>query len=293
MSASKRMKLSNAASLEESTSSTIVRFYDPAVKAKDALSRTHAQILGWSDDQLEHSHNYIQMLFPLPEGSPFNWSAPIVDLETFKAFRARSELRQGLRESFERMLSFYGFAVSLPEPETRSVEGNKELEHAAPQSASTSTTATEEQSKEDPRDAQNLASTADIASEETPQNTLETTTADAPAEEAAPVNARYSIVRGPNWRKASMNWCGFSDHNHLRITRIIRCLRVLGLQHESQAFFAALKRVAEDPKIRISNRSVQYWTRAAELPLYIPPGAGEDECEWLKEWEDEQQPSED
>ena len=109
-----------------------------------------------------------------------------------------------------------------------------------------------------------------------------------PADQAD-LEARAAAVLAANWRTASKNWAGYMDHNHLRITRIIRCLRVLGLQRESKAFFAALKRVAEDAKIRISNRSVEYWTRAAELPLHIPPSEGDDECEWLKEWASEQQ----
>jgi hypothetical protein len=50
----------------------IVRFYDPDVKARDAFARTQEQILSWTDSKLESSHNYIQVLFPLPEGSPFN-----------------------------------------------------------------------------------------------------------------------------------------------------------------------------------------------------------------------------
>ena len=287
MSTSKRMKLSNTAPREESTGSAIVRFYDPAIQAKDALGRTHEQILSWSNDKLEHSHNYIQMLFPLPEGSPFNWSAPIIDYETMKAFRARSELRQGLRESFERMLTFYGYAVSLqPEPGSESTCKGKDSEQAPTEQISTSTTAAVEHSGGDSQDTQTPPAATDEA---VPKKDSEAAATDASSVETALANGKYHITRGPNWRTASKNWAGYMDHNHLRITRIIRCLRVLGLQHESEAFFAALKGVAEDPKIRISNRSVEYWTRAAELPLHIPPSTGDDECEWLKEWESEQQ----
>ena len=283
----KRMKLSNAAPREDSTGSAIVRFYDPAIQAKDALGRTHEQILAWSNEKLEHSHNYIQMLFPLPEGSPFNWSAPIIDYETMKAFRARSELRQSLRESFERMMTFYGFAVSLQSKSgTRSTDKGKDSEQASAEKTSTSTTAAVEHSEKDSQDTQTPPTTTDEAVLEKDSEAAAT---DAPSVETAPANDMYQIVRGPNWRTASKNWAGYMDHNHLRITRIIRCLRVLGLQRESEAFFAALKCVAEDPKIRISNRSVEYWTRAAELPLHIPPSEGDEECEWLKEWESEQQ----
>jgi hypothetical protein len=53
-------------------SQLILRFYDPDVHAKDALGRQLDEILAWPDSKLESSHNYIQMLFPLPEGSPYN-----------------------------------------------------------------------------------------------------------------------------------------------------------------------------------------------------------------------------
>jgi len=53
-------------------SQLIIRFYDPDVRAKDALGRQLDEILAWPDSRLEASHNYIQMLFPLPEGSPYN-----------------------------------------------------------------------------------------------------------------------------------------------------------------------------------------------------------------------------
>jgi hypothetical protein len=55
-----------------STSQAIVRFYDSDLKEKDAFGRTQEEILSWNDTKLEASHNYIQMLFPLPEGSPYN-----------------------------------------------------------------------------------------------------------------------------------------------------------------------------------------------------------------------------
>jgi hypothetical protein len=71
-----QMGLSQASKADQSSaaakSQLIVRFYDPDVRAKDALGRQHDEILAWPDSKLESLHNYIQMLFPLPEGSPFN-----------------------------------------------------------------------------------------------------------------------------------------------------------------------------------------------------------------------------
>jgi hypothetical protein len=72
----RQMGLTKASKAEQASahqkSQIIIRFYDPSVYAKDALNRQLHEILAWPDSQLERSHNFIQMLFPLPEGSPFN-----------------------------------------------------------------------------------------------------------------------------------------------------------------------------------------------------------------------------
>jgi hypothetical protein len=79
------------------------------------------------------------------------------------------------------------------------------------------------------------------------------------------------------------------SHNHLRITRIIRCLRILGLEKEAQAFYRALKNVCAEG--RISRTSEMYWTRAAKRPLNIPPDMDDEDMDervgkpFLREWE--------
>lgn len=196
----------------------IVRFYDPNVQAKDRRGRTRSSILAWSDDELEYHHDYIQLLFPLPEGSPFNPSAPVIDEATFNAFRARLELQTQLRASLKRMLHFYGFQFAS---ETASGGGAQELQ----------------------------------------------------------------VVNGPNYPEASRNWVRRFNHNHLRITRILRSLRVLGLENEALELFKALKRVYE--KGKIGQKSMMFWTRAIERPLYLAPEDEDDEggCQFLYEFE--------
>jgi hypothetical protein len=92
----------------------IIRFYDPEIRARDALGRTLDDILAWDDMMLENSHNYIQMLFPLPEGSIFNMQAPVVPREVMEAFLHLSDLRGQVKRSWLRMLEFYGFMVEEP-----------------------------------------------------------------------------------------------------------------------------------------------------------------------------------
>ncbi|KAF1364513.1 hypothetical protein EJ07DRAFT_100101 [Lizonia empirigonia] len=253
---------------KQSSGLAIVRFYDPDVQAKDSRGRTQEQILAWNNSQLENSHNYIQMLFPLPEGSPYNWEAPVIDLEAMEAFRARSELRQRLRMSFKRMLTFYGFITSI-HPEESEEKQETEESHVPPATSGVDAVA---------HDTNTLTNTT-----ETPSNLAERPKSSSTSQ-ASPFE--YLVVCGPNWRKASRNWCVRFDHNHLRITRILRCLRVLGLQTECDAFFTALKDVYNDPSVSISERTMEFWTRAVERPLYIAPD--NDEVEWLKMWEAEQ-----
>ncbi|KAI8932615.1 hypothetical protein NX059_010114 [Plenodomus lindquistii] len=238
----------------------IIRFYDQDVQAKDSHDRTLEELLSWNDTQLERSHNYIQMLFPLPEGSPYNWSAPVVTREVFDAFRSRSELRDRMRVSFERMLDFYGFTVSR---ESAAVLDSQQ------------------------GDSEKGAGAKDVATQSMSVASADSTsTSPEDDDTSGPSAANYTIVRGPKWRNHSTNWCVRFDHNHLRITRMLRCLRVMGLQTECDAFFKALQQVVTDPAIPISDRSMMYWTHAVQRPLYQAPD--DDTCDWLKEWEAEQ-----
>jgi hypothetical protein len=306
MSSSKRFKFPGMTSTKPtgtaSNTPLIVRFYDADIQARDAHGRTQKDILAWPDSKLESCHNYIQMLFPVPEGSAFNWEAPIIDREVMDTFHARSDLRSQLRRSFERMLDFYGFEVTVQGEQKEAAEeeqakaqvedgsdkaGKIETEGAAgAEMTETATEATEN-------------SSADVASSSSVPKVIKQDSAakasEIPAQakssllpgatsEAAPFT--YHIIRAEHWRKNFRNWAVRFDHNHLRITRILRCLRILGLQKECEAFFAALKTVFEDPAINISERSMMYWTRAVTRPLYIAPD--DDRIEWLKEWEEEQ-----
>ncbi|KAL8702962.1 MAG: hypothetical protein Q9201_003866 [Fulgogasparrea decipioides] len=183
-----------------------VRFYDSTDGCRDSRGRTLSTILSWPDSRLEFCHAYIQNLFPLPESSPFNPSAPIIDKVTFTTFRSSPELRNRLSNSLRKMTLFYGFSW-----------GNENGK-------------------------------VDIA----PNN--------------------HDTV----FKKASKNWLMPFNHNHLRITRIIRSCRVLGLEDDAQAFYAAFLNVAKQRPGVISQRSLMYWQRAAERPLYLAPEDDED-----------------
>lgn len=172
----------------------ILAFYGG--EGADHLGRTRSEITGWSDQRLEYTHDYIQWLFPLTEGSAVNPYAPVLDPETIAEFRARPDLRNRLLESFDCMLAFYGL--------NRSGAGAPEVSLAG------------------------------------------------------------------NFAERARNWLTAHNHNHLRITRILKCLRLLGLEAESRAFFDCLSGIygAETGSghPRITEESFRFWRAAAGIP---------------------------
>ncbi|EME84152.1 uncharacterized protein MYCFIDRAFT_195285 [Pseudocercospora fijiensis CIRAD86] len=193
------------------TTPSIVRFYGPE-KAKDSEGRTLDNILQFNDRALEYHHDYIQVLFPLPERSPINPHAPIITKAVRDAFAQDEDLREQLFTAFKRMADFYAFDLT----------GTKDVPKISP--------------------------------------------------------------KADNFKKlASNSWLTSMDHNHLRITRIIRCLRVLGLEPVARGFYEALKKYEEG---RVSRRSLMYWQRAAERPLHLPPDESNDDAAgvaWLRD----------
>ncbi|KAL1801044.1 hypothetical protein ACET3X_001386 [Alternaria dauci] len=291
----------------------IIRFYDPDVYAKDALNRQLHQILAWTDQRLESSHNYIQILFPLPEGSPFNMEAPVINLEVMQAFHSRSELRQGLRQSFQRMLSFYGFKESTkPEEELQEEQGETKASgfKAAGRGVVGAPLSSELDAKLQPTENDGDSTpatggaTEGLVTNPSPDRPVDADVSVWKGKDRAPradesfssISSSYTnvststplpyhIVRTPDSRKKFAKWAVRFDHNHLRITRILRSLRVLGLEKEYKAFFAALERAYDDPMTSISEQSMGFWRSAIDNPLYLAPDGKK--CKWLMDLEKE------
>lgn len=57
---------------------------------------------------LEHTHDYIQWLFPIPEAGRFNGFAPRLGSKEQAAFAASETLRERQRHSLDIMLGFFG-----------------------------------------------------------------------------------------------------------------------------------------------------------------------------------------
>ena len=65
-------------------------------------------LLSWSNEELEYSHDVIQWLFPTITESSFNPDAPILTERDIHLWKANPQLQSNLRESFERYLTFLG-----------------------------------------------------------------------------------------------------------------------------------------------------------------------------------------
>ncbi|KAI9807156.1 MAG: hypothetical protein M1825_005874 [Sarcosagium campestre] len=80
-----------------------------------------------------------------------------------------------------------------------------------------------------------------------------------------------------NFNDARRRWLRRIDLNHLRMTRMLRSMRYLGLEVEARAFYdALLEAMAAFPDI-ISDITIGYWTRAIEEAIEAPDAVEEDE----------------
>ena len=75
---------------------------------------------------------------------------------------------------------------------------------------------------------------------------------------------KLSIMRSDLWGERSRNWLRLGNHNHLRLTRILRSLSILGLKDYAQALFEALIAVSAENTDVISDTTLGYWKRALE-----------------------------
>ncbi|MDP3370269.1 MAG: opioid growth factor receptor-related protein [Brevundimonas sp.] len=80
--------------------------------------------------------------------------------------------------------------------------------------------------------------------------------------ELAPVALAAATDRMANFYRSTHDWLMPNDHNHRRITRIIRSLRLLAGDAEAEAFRAFIMARVEATRAPISARSRGYWATA-------------------------------
>ncbi|MFN3668714.1 MAG: opioid growth factor receptor-related protein [Brevundimonas sp.] len=135
----------------------------------DARGRTVFDVLSMNDVALEHTHDFIQWLFPLPEASSAVPDAPVLTPDDIQAIRVSELAPMALAAGTDRMSAFY---------------------------------------------------------------------------------------------RSTHDWLMPNDHNHLRITRIIRSLRLLVGDAEAEAFRDDILERVEATRAPISARSRGYWATA-------------------------------
>jgi hypothetical protein len=156
--------------------SPIIAFYRGT--GTDDRGRTLDAIRSFSDDRLEHVHDFIQWLFPLDEPSGANPDAPVLTGDDIATFRADASLRAELLRSLDVMRRFYGVDRST----------------------------------------------------------------------ASSVPQRWLLPH---------------NHNYLRLTRIMKCLRLLGCDDAAASLFASLREIYERHPDAIGATSFAYWRDAA------------------------------
>ena len=169
--------------INPSENSSVLKFYRDG--AALAGGRSWSECLALGDDDLEHIHDFIQWLFPLPETSMFNPWSPLLTEGDIEAFAGSLMLRERLLQSFSRMLCFYGFAYD-----------------------------------------------------------------------------GAAMTRTESFTARSQRWLYPGNHNHYRISRILRSLSLLGHRAHARQFLKALREVERDNPGKISPQTMRYWREA-------------------------------
>ncbi|KAK0278957.1 hypothetical protein LTR35_008731 [Friedmanniomyces endolithicus] len=213
---------SASASASETEVHPILAFYDSEHNAPfdpEDPETTFEQVMLWTDSELEHRHDYIQHLFPIPEVSGANPNAPVLTEEVRDAFIADPDLQENMRRAWVMMMAFFGWEL-----------------------------ATEEMA------------------------------------EGAHVRVGYPVPRRHFRDLAEQTWLQHSNHNQLRITRIIRSMRILGLYEEAQMMTSALMDADEAAQNVVNAETLGIWFDTSIRPVCYPPMFPKNDvpvCDWL------------
>jgi hypothetical protein len=81
-----------------------------------------------------------------------------------------------------------------------------------------------------------------------------------------PEGGRQRIIPAGDFPQKQLIWLTPDNHNYKRLTRILRSLRILGLERESTLLFWALHRLYQAWSINIGTRTLGFWHTAAGAP---------------------------
>ena len=69
------------------------------------------------------------------------------------------------------------------------------------------------------------------------------------------------IIKNRNFKRRGRNWITKNNHNYLRITRILRSLKITGLGEYADVFYKELMQVCVENPV-ISDETKHYWKKA-------------------------------
>ena len=73
----------------------------------DTGSRRLSDIWQFDDDEIDHTHDFIQWMFPLREASGANFNAPTLLVSDIKVIQSSMQCRQNLEKSATWILAFF------------------------------------------------------------------------------------------------------------------------------------------------------------------------------------------
>jgi Opioid growth factor receptor (OGFr) conserved region len=76
------------------------------------------------------------------------------------------------------------------------------------------------------------------------------------------LSADGKVVEGPNFAGRAPDVWAYPNHNWLRITRILRSLRLLGLEDAARALYERLAEFHRGQRFPIAADTFQYWSEA-------------------------------
>lgn len=85
-------------------------------------------------------------------------------------------------------------------------------------------------------------------------------------------NLRKAVARYERFLKEYWGWRRPQDHNHLRITRVIRCMVLAGMAHGAEDFYDSVHAILGNTADILPQATLAYWREA----LHPHPA-------WLKE----------
>ncbi|MBD2388514.1 opioid growth factor receptor-related protein [Cylindrospermum sp. FACHB-282] len=77
--------------------------------------------------------------------------------------------------------------------------------------------------------------------------------------------AKVEITLSQSFSQRKQVWVHWGNHNHMRITRILKCLRLLGLEIYAQAFFKCLQQIYILEKGEITKLTLSHWQEALQV----------------------------